>query len=150
MESNARPGAIAQCAAQDRGAWPFGEGVGVVVVDHGSRKAPANDMLLEVVEHFQALTGAAIVEPAHMELAEPSIPQAFARCVERGAVKVVIHPYFLAPGRHSMSDIPEMAAEAAAQHPGIPYVVTAPLGIDEGLMRVMERRVREALPQLHL
>ena len=36
-----------------------------------------------------------IVEPAHMELAEPSIATAFARCVERGATTVVVFPYFL-------------------------------------------------------
>jgi hypothetical protein len=37
-------------------------------------------------------TGYAIVEPAHMELAEPSIGVAFDRCIERGARLVVVHP----------------------------------------------------------
>ena len=36
-----------------------------------------------------------------MELAEPSIEQAFDKCVAQGATFVVVHPYFLAPGRHS-------------------------------------------------
>ena len=57
-------------------------------------------MLLDVVALFQQHTGYAIVEPAHMELAEPSIGTAFDRCIERGARLVVIHPYFLLPGRH--------------------------------------------------
>jgi len=121
---------------------------GILIVDHGSKRAAANDMLLEVASLFQAETGASIVEAAHMELAEPSIAQAFARCVERGATRVVVHPYFLSPGRHSTTDIPELCAEAAAAYPHIPYVVTEPLGLDPRMAAVMHRRISEALPQL--
>lgn len=58
--------------------------LGVVLVDHGSRREESNALLLEVVRDFAASSGYSIVEPAHMELAEPSIATAFARCVERG------------------------------------------------------------------
>lgn len=34
------------------------------------------------------------------ELADPSIANAFDRCVEQGATRVIISPYFLFPGRH--------------------------------------------------
>ena len=47
--------------------------VGIVIVDHGSRRDESNRLLLEVVEQFARATGSRIVEPAHMELAEPSI-----------------------------------------------------------------------------
>ena len=87
--------------------------VGIVVVDHGSRRAESNDLLLDVVAMFREQSGYEIVEPAHMEIAEPTIQTAFDRCVERGAKLVVIHPYFLAPGRHWKEDIPKLAAEAA-------------------------------------
>jgi len=50
--------------------------VGVVIVDHGSRAKASNDMLLEFVDLYRATTGQPIVEPAHMELAEPSIADA--------------------------------------------------------------------------
>lgn len=102
-------------------------------------------MLEEVVALFRAHTGYANVEAAHMELAEPTLAQAFDRCVARGAQRVIIHPYFLAPGRHSMKDIPELAAAAAAAHPGVGYMVTAPLGLDVRLAEVMRLRVEAAL-----
>ena len=92
---------------------------GIVIVDHGSRVAESNDMLLRVVELFKARTDYAIVEPAHMELAEPTIGQAFARCVERGARLIIVHPFFLLPGRHWREDIPRLTREAAAQHAGV-------------------------------
>ncbi len=102
-------------------------------------------MLLEVVRVLRVSTGMAIVEPAHMELAEPTIAQAFTKCVEQGARHVVIHPYFLSPGRHGTSDIPRMAAQAAADHPGTGFTVTEPLGVDPRINDVILLRIQEAL-----
>ncbi len=65
---------------------------GVLVVDHGSKRPAANAMLVEMCRIYAEATGAAIVEPAHMELAEPTIAQAFERCVARGARAVVVLP----------------------------------------------------------
>jgi sirohydrochlorin ferrochelatase len=119
--------------------------IGIIVVDHGSKKSAANEQLLEVTELFQRVARAAIVQPAHMELAEPTIGQAFDRCVAQGATLVVVHPYFLAPGRHSTTDIPRLTAEAAARHPGVCFHVTQPLGLDEAIAALMLRRIEHCL-----
>jgi len=58
---------------------------GLIIVDHGSRREASNLMLETFVETFHSAMHYDIVEPAHMELAEPSIATAFGRCVERGA-----------------------------------------------------------------
>jgi len=34
------------------------------------------------------------------ELAEPTIKDAFGKCVQQGASRVIVSPYFLSPGRH--------------------------------------------------
>lgn len=119
--------------------------LGVVIVDHGSKRVEANAMLEEVVRMYRSVSGAPIVEAAHMELAEPTIAQAFARCVEQGARTIVVHPYMLSPGRHSTNDIPRMVREAAAAHPGIQIAVTEPLGVDERIGEVIRRRVEQAI-----
>ena len=124
---------------------PVANDTGVILVDHGSTFDDANLMLLEVVRTFREATGIAIVEAAHMELAEPTLAQAFARCVEQGAKHVVVHQHFLSPGRHSSSVIPRIAAEAAADHPGIEVTVTEALGVDAQIGEVILRRVQEAL-----
>ncbi len=121
--------------------------LGVIVIDHGSRRPESNQLLLDVARAFQQITGHAIVEPAHMELAEPTLSQAFRRCVEQGARFVVIFPYFLGPGRHWEQDIPALAAAAAVEHAGIPYLVTAPLGLHAKLIEVMAERVQHCLDQ---
>ena len=103
--------------------------LGVVVVDHGSRRKASNELLRvrrpslsrrpprapplspspivlttrpmprrpqeEFVRMYVEHTGRELVELAHMEIAEPSIDVAFARCVERGATLVAVSPFFL-------------------------------------------------------
>lgn len=124
------------------------EQLGIIVVDHGSRRSESNDMLLEVVDRFEQATDYPIVEPAHMELAEPSIATAFDKCVARGAKVVVCHPYFLLPGRHWNQDIPNLTAEAAKKHPGIRWMVTAPLGLHALMAQVMDSRIKHCLSRV--
>ena len=115
---------------------------GIIIVDHGSRRAESNQMLEELAsifaERFRRRFD--IVEPAHMELAEPSIATAYRRCVERGAAEIIICPFFLGPGKHWTSDIPQLAADAAASHPGTRYHVAMPLGIDELILELIAKR----------
>jgi sirohydrochlorin ferrochelatase len=119
--------------------------LGLILVDHGSTKPAANALLFDVAALLKQVTGAAIVEPAHMELAEPTIAQAFARCVVQGATLVIVHPYFLAPGKHSTADIPRLTAAAAARHPTVQFHVTEPLGFDEKIAALIVQRIDACL-----
>ena len=113
----------------------------ILLVDHGSRKTEANDMLISMADLVQSMVGPdVIVRPAHMELAEPSIAAGFANCVEAGATEVIVFPYMLSPGKHSTSDIPRMVAEVAEAHPGLTYSVTEAFGIHEKLGEIILMR----------
>lgn len=81
-----------------------------------------------------------------MESAEPTLAEAFEACVAAGAVEIVVHPYFLGPGRHTTRDIPRLVAEAAARHPGLRASLTEPLGVDAKIVEVVLARVRAARP----
>jgi sirohydrochlorin ferrochelatase len=124
--------------------------VGLIIVDHGSQRDESNALLSAVVEAYREFSGWSIVEPAHMELAEPSIATAFARCVEQGAELVVVFPYFLGPGRHWNEDIPRLAAKAAAPFAdrGVRFLVTAPLGLHPLLLRVIDDRIAHCLQRV--
>ncbi|CAN1182834.1 Sirohydrochlorin ferrochelatase, chloroplastic [Linum perenne] len=108
----------------------IGENDGVIIVDHGSRRKESNLMLNEFVTMFKDKTGYPIVEPAHMELAEPSIKDAFD-----------IKNHLL----DCLKDIPSLTAEAAKEHPGVSYLITAPLGLHELLVDVVNDRIRYCL-----
>ncbi len=102
-------------------------------------------MLHQAVARFAADSKYAIVEPAHMELAEPSIATAFDRCVERGAERVIVFPYFLSPGRHWTHDIPALVAQAAQKHPAVEWLVTAPFGLHPGMNAIITDRIERCL-----
>lgn len=80
-----------------------------------------------------------------MEMAEPTIAQAFDRCVTAGARRIVLHPFFLSPGRHVTSDIPELMRAAAERHPDVEWVISEPLGLQELMPRVMQAAVAETV-----
>ena len=97
------------------------------------------------IARLSVLKPVLVVDNWHMELAAPTIGEAFDRCVAQGATLVVVHPYFLSPGRHSTADIPRMTAEAAARHPGVRFHVTQPLGLDEKIAALMVQRIGHCL-----
>ncbi|HEY8748348.1 MAG TPA: CbiX/SirB N-terminal domain-containing protein [Tepidisphaeraceae bacterium] len=115
---------------------------GIIIVDHGSRREESNHMLEELAGHFARRFRERydIVEPAHMELAEPSIATAYARCVERGANRVVVVPFFLGPGKHWTQDIPRLTADASAKFPETTYHVSPTLGIDDLILDLLDKR----------
>jgi sirohydrochlorin ferrochelatase len=98
-------------------------------------------MLACMANLVQDLAGdGVIVRHAHMELAEPSIAEGFASCVEAGADEVIAFPYMLSPGRHSTRDIPRMIREAAVSHPAVRFRVTPAFGMHEMLAAVVLSR----------
>ena len=117
----------------------------LLLIDHGSTRDDANDLLPKVARMVREMSDFEIVCYAHMELAEPTIQQGFDTCVAAGATEVIVHPYFLSPGRHSVSDIPRMVAEAAAKYAGVSYRLTEPLGLDPKIGELILKRVRESL-----
>lgn len=112
----------------------------LLIVDHGSVRKEANDMLADVAKILRDLRPATPVHFAHMELSEPTIAQGFERCVQDGATEVIVHPYMLSPGRHATQDIPRMVGEAAAKFPGVTFRVTEPLGLDRKIGEVVLER----------
>jgi len=99
-------------------------------------------MLHSAAAAFATQSSYQIVEPAHMELAAPTIAEAFARCAEQGATRVIVFPYFLSPGRHWTEDIPALVAKAAESFPGISWLVTAPFGLHPRMLDVINDRIR--------
>ena len=116
----------------------------ILLVDHGSRRSEANDLLSQVAAAVRARRPGEIVEIAHMELAEPSINEAVSRCVAAGATRIVVHPYFLGPGLHTQQSIPDLVDEAAGRHPGVEVRIAGHLGLHPGLIDAVIDRVDEA------
>jgi sirohydrochlorin ferrochelatase len=113
----------------------------ILLIDHGSRRDAANEMMDCMANLVQAMAGAdVVVRYAHMELAEPSISAGVRQCVEAGATELVVFPYMLSPGKHSTGDIPRLVAQAAAAYPALDIRVTSAFGVHERLAELILER----------
>jgi sirohydrochlorin ferrochelatase len=120
---------------------------GILIVDHGSVRAEANDMLRCMSNLLQTMAGPDVaVRYAHMDLAEPDIRRGFTDCVEAGATDITVFPYMLSPGRHSTTDIPRLVAAAATAFPHVTFSVTPAFGVHEKLAElILDRAGIEAV-----
>jgi len=114
---------------------------GILIVDHGSQKREANDMLRLMADLIKTMAGSdVVVRYAHMELADPTIAAGFSSCVQAGATDITVFPYMLSPGRHSTADIPRMVADVARAFPNVSFSVTPAFGLHEKLAEVVLER----------
>src|SRR5712671_1949500 len=110
----------------------------ILLIDHGSRRDAANEMMDCMANLVQAMAGpAVVVRYAHMELAEPSIAAGVKQCIDAGATELVVFPYMLSPGKHSTGDIPRLVGEAAADFPSLDVRVTSAFGVHEKLAELI-------------
>lgn len=116
----------------------------MLVMVHGSPRPVANNDMFAVVEVLRERGVYPIVEVGFMEINEPSIPEAIARCVEQGAERVIAVPYFLHTGNHVTDDLPGLLEEAQAQYPHVQFLMGDYLGHDPLLVDVIAERVAEA------
>jgi sirohydrochlorin ferrochelatase len=115
----------------------------LLLIAHGSRQEEANADLLHVAAGLRA-RGWAIIEASFLELAEPDIEAGGIRCVEQGAERVILVPYFLSAGVHVRRDLSAARAKLAERYPSIEFHLAAPLGRHPLLLDVVIDRVHEA------
>jgi sirohydrochlorin ferrochelatase len=113
------------------------------LIAHGSRHEAANDDLRALARRLSEGGRHAIVEACFLELAEPDIPTGGARCAGRGASRVLMIPYFLSAGVHLVRDLTAARDELAAAHPGVEFLLGAPLGPHPLLDELVEVRIGE-------
>jgi hypothetical protein len=115
--------------------------IGILLMDHGSRNSHSNQRLQDLAQLYQSrLSSSCIVRAAHMEIAEPSIPQVLRQFVLEDQVdQIICHPYFLSPGRHVTQDIPQIVQQAIIElsqevNELPPIVTTDPVGAQTDVM----------------
>jgi sirohydrochlorin ferrochelatase len=119
--------------------------VGIVLIAHGSRRPEANAELEWVADQLRQRHPHWLVQCAYLEIAEPTIPQAIACCVESGAEQILLVPYFLSAGRHVSQDLERIRSQAQEQYPNVHFTLGKPLGPHELLVQLLEQRIDEAL-----
>jgi sirohydrochlorin ferrochelatase len=115
----------------------------LLLIAHGSSQPEANADLHHLADTLRQ-RGYDIVVASFLELAEPDIAAGGARCVELGATRVIMMPYFLSAGIHVRRDLTEARGKLAARFPRAEFRLAEPLGRHSLLTEVVLERVRDA------
>ncbi len=116
----------------------------VVLVGRGSSDPDANADLYKAARLLQEMSGSAVIEPAFVSLAPPSLPEALERCRRLGATTVAVVPYFLFTGV-LVDRIGDQAREWEASAAGTRVVIGRHLGPEPRIASLVLERYREAL-----
>jgi sirohydrochlorin ferrochelatase len=113
--------------------------LGVVLAGAGSAHAPANAALSAVANRWVARYGWAGAVVAFAAAADPDVPAAIEQLRARGARRIAVASWFLAPGR-----LPDrIVYQAQATDPGV--IIAEPLGAAPALADLILDRYDDAL-----
>ena len=115
-----------------------------IVFAHGSRVESANVAVRDVAGQMAA-SGQHIVEAAFLELGQPDLAGATERLIARGAMHIIVIPYFLTLGTHLHRDLPRLVEDVSRRYENIEMQITSPLDGHPALVEVLLDRASEAL-----
>lgn len=117
----------------------------VLLIAHGSRRAAANQDLVQLAQQVADSGGYQIVEVSYLELAEPTIAAGGRNCVKRGARRVLLMPYFLSAGVHVVNDMEEQRSALAAEFPQVEFQLCPHLGLHPLMVEIVLGRLAEGI-----
>lgn len=121
---------------------------GILLVGHGTRSQRGIEEFHRLAAQVARLAEPVALEPAFLELCQPTIHDGLARLVERGISHVIVLPLLLFAAGHAKRDIPA-AVRAAMEALGLMGRVTSELashlGCQPAILELSARRFAESL-----
>ncbi|GHD84529.1 sirohydrochlorin chelatase [Streptomyces naganishii] len=117
----------------------------LLIAGHGTRDDAGAEAFRDFVRELGRRHPELPVAGGFIELSPPPLGEAVAELVERGVRRFAAVPLMLVSAGHAKGDIPAALAREKERHPGISYAYGRPLGPHPALLRVLERRLEEAL-----
>ena len=122
----------------------FSEQTAVLLIAHGSRRPEANQDLVQLAKMIGSQGRYDLIEVSYLELASPTILEGGRRCVEQGAKRVLMFPYFLSAGVHVVTDLNEIRDQLAAEFPDVKFILCHHLGLHPLMTELVMLRLSEA------
>lgn len=120
------------------------DGVGLLVVGHGTADPGGAEETRAVARGVAALLPGAAVELGFLEVIGPSIADAMRAMANRGCRRVVAMPLLLFTAGHARQDVPDALREAAVTH-GMEVTQAAALGCHPAVVELSRLRRAEAV-----
>ncbi|MEU6386894.1 sirohydrochlorin chelatase [Streptomyces bauhiniae] len=117
----------------------------LLVAGHGTRDEAGAEAFRDFVQELGRRHPELPVAGGFIELSPPPLGEAVTELVERGVRRFAAVPLMLVSAGHAKGDIPAALAREKERHPGLTYTYGRPLGPHPALLRVLERRLDQAL-----
>jgi len=110
---------------------------------HGSPRPEANGDIERVAREVGRGGEFDFVQVGYLDVNQPDLPTAIARCVEAGAEELVACPYFLHTGKHLLRDLPDILDAAASEYPSLHIQMSSYLGSSPVLAKLLLDRIAQ-------
>lgn len=102
----------------------------LILFAHGARDPRWAEPFERVLREVAARAPERAPMLAFLDLITPSLDAAIDAQVTQGFTHIRVVPLFLGPGGHLREDLPRIAIEARARHPGVTIDIAPPAGED--------------------
>ena len=121
----------------------------IILFSHGSVLCGAGETLFALAARMEARGDAPIVEVGFLNYSQPTFAQAFEKCVERGATRILVAPYFLVAGYFVKVSLPPVIAPMRDKYPGVEVVVAEAMKTHELLAEAILSCAERAYEPAH-
>lgn len=117
----------------------------LLLIGHGSSVADANETLHAIAAMIGNRAEFDMVEVSFLSRDTGDIQDNIDGCVQRGAQRILLYPYFLSAGTHVLNDLPSERDKAARRYPDVRLALAEPLGSHPKLAEIVCERAQEKM-----
>jgi sirohydrochlorin cobalto/nickelchelatase len=129
------------------------EKIGILALGHGSRHPHNKDVVTGVAELIAKKYKNVVVRTGFMNMNTPTMKEGLDAFKGTGVSKIIAVPIFLAPGVHTMEDIPQILGISKDSRKtlikldgrDVALIYSEPLGVDELVAELAYKRASEAI-----
>ena len=109
----------------------------IILFGHGARDARWREPFDRLAALWQAQHADTPVELAFLEMMQPSLTEAVATLVAKGAADITVVPVFFGQGGHLRNDFPVLLASCQEKFPQIALSATPAVGEDLAVLQAI-------------
>ncbi|MGE7184425.1 sirohydrochlorin chelatase [Peribacillus sp. NPDC006672] len=115
----------------------------ILYICHGSRVKEASAQAIDFIKVCMAAQPNSIQEYCFLELETPTIEDAYERCVQKGAKKIIAIPVLLLTAVHAKYDIPVILNKMKKRFPAVDLRYGRPIGVSDKMVDILVERLEE-------
>lgn len=109
----------------------------LILFAHGARDPEWANPMRRVQAAVRERAPSLRVELAFLEFMSPTLADAARALVAEGCTAVTVVPMFIAQGGHLKNDVPVLMDALRAEHPGVRFSLSPPVGETEAIVQAM-------------